>query len=360
MRKAMNKCLLCLLLSAGAEASGTLNIYNWSDYIGETTLKDFSTEFGVKVNYDIYDAAAVVDTKLLAGRSGYDLVFHAASNSAPLIPAGVYLPLDKSRLPNWRHLDSALLARLAEFDPGNQYGLPYTWGTTGFAYNRRMVLERMPDAPLNHAAMVFNPSVVSRFADCGVTLLDSPSEVIGTVLAYLGFDPNSVNRQELDAASDVLRAVRPYIKYFDSTKMLIDLPSEEVCIAHSWSGDFSVAAKRARDAGLDIDIGFNVPEDASLIWFDLVFIPADASNVENAHLFLNYLLRPDVIAAVTNFTGYANANSSATTLVDANLASNPAVYPDEVIIERSTMALLHPPKIERLRSRLWTRIKAGL
>ncbi len=351
---------LCLLLAAGANASGTLNIYNWSDYIGATTLADFSTEFGVKVNYDVYNSSVVVDTKLLAGRSGYDIVFHAASNSAPLIPAGVYLPLDKSRLPNWQNLDAALLERLTEFDPDNRYGLPYMWGTTGFAYNRRMILERMPDAPLSRAELVFNPHVVSRFADCGVTLLDSATEVIGSVLAYLGFDPNSVDPQELKQAADVLRSVRPYIKYFDSTKLLLDLPSEEVCIAQSWSGDYSVAARRAREAGLDIDIGFNIPQDASLIWFDLAFIPADAGNVENAHLFLNYMLRPEVIAAISNFTGYANANPPSMPFVQADLASNPAIYPNETITRRSSVALTHPPKIERVRSRLWTRIKAGL
>ena len=351
---------LGLCVSAGASAAGTLNIYNWSDYIGETTIEDFSREFDVQVNYDVYDSSAVVDTKLLAGRTGYDLVFHAASNSAPLIPAGVYRPLDKSRLANWKHLDPRLLLRLTAFDPDNRHGMPYMWGTTGFAYNRRLILERMPDAPLDSAALVFDPEVVSRFADCGVTLLDSASEVLGTALAYLGFDPNSVAPDELNAAADILRAVRPYIKYFDSTKMLLDLPSEEVCIAHSWSGDYSVAAKRAREAGIDIDLDFNIPADASLMWFDLVLIPADARNVHNAHLFLNFLLRPEVIAPITNFTGYANANLAATPLVDASIASNVAIYPDAAIMQLSTVTLSHPPKMQRLRSRLWTRIKAGL
>ena len=352
--------LVCAPFASGQYAGGRLNIYNWSDYMGETTLEDFSKEFDIKVNYDVYDSSQVVDTKLLAGRSGYDVVFHAVSSSAPLFPAGIFLPLDESLLPNWKFLDQRLLTRLAEFDPENRYGVPYMWGTTGFAYNEDMILQRMPNAPLTSAELVFNPDVVSRFADCGVTLLDSPSEVLGTALAYLGYDPNSIDREELEAAGNVVRSVRPYIKYFDSTKMLLDLPSEEVCIAHSWSGDYSVANRRAREAGIDIDLGFTIPDEGSLMWFDIMLVPADAANVTNAHLFMNFLMRPEVIAKISNFTGYANANVAATHLVDARITTDLAIYPDESIIERSTVTVSHPPKVQRLRSRLWTRIKAGL
>ncbi len=359
-RSLLLSALLCAPPVLAQYAGGMLNVYNWSDYIGETTLQDFSEEFDIKVNYDVYDSSQVVDTKLLAGRSGYDVVFHAASNSAPLIPAGIYRPLDKSLLPHWKHLDPRLLMRLVEFDPDNRYGVPYMWGTTGFSYNEDMILERMPNAPLSSAELVFNPDVVSRFADCGVTFLDSPSEVLGTALAYLGHDPNSIDPHELEAAGDLVRAVRPYIKYFDSTKMLLDLPSEEVCIAHSWSGDYSVANRRAREAGIDIELGFNIPDEGSLIWFDIMLIPSDASNVRNAHLFMDYLMRPDVIAKISNFTGYANANLAATHLVDLSITTDLAIYPDESIIERSKVTISHPPKLQRLRSRLWTRIKAGL
>ena len=360
---ARTSLLFCALFAQTTTAQypgGTLSIYNWSDYIGETTLDDFSSEYGIKVNYDVYDSSSVVDTKLLAGRTGYDVVFHAASNSAPLIPAGIYRPLDKSLIPNWKYLEPELLSRVAEFDPGNRYGVPYMWGTTGFSFNRDLILERMPNAPFNSAELVLNPEIVSRFADCGVTLLDSASEVLGTALAYLGYHPNSIDPEELEAAGNVVRAIRPYIKYFDSTKMLLDMPSQEVCIAQSWSGDYSVAAKRAREAGIDIDLGFTIPDEGSLMWFDLLLIPSDAPNLKNAHLFINYLMRPDVIAAITNFTGYANANTAAIHLVDPALASDLAVYPDESIIARSTVTLSHPPKLQRLRSRLWTRIKAGL
>ena len=357
---ALASCLLCIPFAAAQYAGGTLNIYNWSDYIGETTLEEFGAEYGIKVNYDVYDSSQIVDTKLLAGRTGYDVVFHAASNSALLITADVYLSLDKSLLPNWRYLEPGLLQRVAEFDPGNRYGVPYMWGTTGFTYNRDLILERMPNAPLTSAELVFNPDIVSRFADCGVTLLDSASEVLGTALAYLGYHPNSIDPEELKAAEEVVRAIRPYIKYFDSTKMLLDLPSQEVCIAHSWSGDYSVAAKRAREAGIDIDLGFTIPDEGSLMWFDLLLIPSDAPNPENAHLFINYLMRPEVIANISNFTGYANANTAAIHMVDPVIASDLAIYPDESIIARSIVTISHPPKIQRLRSRLWTRIKAGL
>lgn len=342
------------------ERSGYLNVYNWADYIGETTLQDFEQEFGIKVNYDVYDTSQIVDAKLMAGKSGYDIVVHAASNSAQLIPIGVYQALDRSKLPNWKHLDPALLARIEPFDPGNRYGFPYMWGTTGFSYNKRMILERMQDAPLHSASLVFEPDVVSRFADCGVTLLDSASEVLGTALVYLGHDANSVNPSDLKEAENLLRAIRPYIKYFSSSKILLDLPSQEVCIAQSWSGDYSVASRRAAEAGIDIELGFNIPTEGSLIWFDVIYILADAPNPDNAHLFIDYLMRPEVIAGISNYIGYANANLKATPLVDKSISADTAIYPDQAVLDRLSVTTNLPPKIQRRRSRTWTRIKSGL
>ncbi|MEM7000249.1 MAG: polyamine ABC transporter substrate-binding protein [Pseudomonadota bacterium] len=362
------KLLLFLLIGmlvsgpnhAAEQAAGVVNVYNWADYIGETTLAGFEEEFGIQVNYDVYDTSAIVDVKLMAGRSGYDVVIHAASNSAQLIPIGVFQQLDRSKLPNWTNLDPLLLSRVAQFDPDNLYGFPYMWGTTGFSFNRRMLQERMPDPPLDSAELVFNPEVVAHFADCGVTLLDSASEVLGMALVYLGYEANSVEREELKQAEALLSAIRPHIKYFGSSKLLLDLPSEEVCIAQSWSGDYSVASRRAAEAGIEIDLGFNIPQEGSLMWFDVAFIPADAPNARNAHLFLNYLMRPEVIAEISNYTGYANINRRATELVEESIRSDPAIYPDDNVLRRMSVTTTLPPKIERRRSRAWTRIKSGL
>ena len=361
----------CLFLALGVffhmgtacaeeKSGGSLNVYNWADFIGETTLKDFEEEFGIEVNYDVYDNSQIVDVKLMAGKSGYDVVVHAASNSAQLIPIGIYKELDREKLPNWKNLDPALMERVAVFDPGNRYGFPYMWGTTGFSYNKGMVLERMADAPIDSADLIFNPDIVSRFADCGVTLLDSASSVLGMAMVYLGYNANSTVAVELKAAENLLRAIRPYIKYFSSSKMLLDLPAQEVCIAQSYSGDYSVANRLAADEGIDIELKFNIPIEGSLIWFDLIYIPADAPNPDAAHLFINYLMRPDVIAVISDYTGYANANLKATPLVDESMTSDIAVYPDQTVLDRLSVTNILPPKIERRRSRSWTRIKSGL
>lgn len=357
--------VLALFLSASPvfaaeHPGGFLNVYNWADYIGENTLDEFEEEYGVKVNYDVYDNSQIVDAKLMAGGSGYDIVMHSVSNAAQLMPIGVFRELDLSLLPNWKNLDPALLEQVAEFDPGNRFGFPYMWGTTGFSYNVGMIEERMPNAPVNSAELVFNPDIVSHFADCGVTLLDSASEVLGTALIYLGYDVNSVLPEQLHEAEQLLRAIRPYIKYFGSSKLLLDLPSQEVCIAHSYSGDYSVANRRATEAGIDIELRLNIPTEGSTMWFDIIYIPADADNVKNAHLFIDFLLRPSVIAETSNYIGYANVNRYATKLVDESISSDPGIYPDEAVLERLSISKALPPKIERKRSRIWTRIKSGL
>ncbi|MGH8246075.1 MAG: polyamine ABC transporter substrate-binding protein [Gammaproteobacteria bacterium] len=348
------------LVPAAAEEERILNIYNWADYIGRTTIADFEHEFAIKVNYDIYDSAEVVDTKLMAGLSGYDVVMHSATFTHRLLPAGIFRPLDRSRLPNWKHLDPKLLALFDSFDAGMRYSAPYMWGTLGFSYNVDMVRERLPDAPLDSAAFVFEPENAARFADCGVTLLDSPTDVIPTAMLYLGHEANSVDPAELKEAETLLKAIRPYVKYFDSTKMLIDMPNKEVCVAMSWSGDYSVAWTRAREAGIDINLAYMVPKEGVPIWLDAAYIPADAPHPDNAHQFIDYLLRPEVIAAISNFTGYANANRSATPLVKPEYTGNPAIYPDADILKRLHTSTVKPPKIERLRSRTWTRVKTGL
>ena len=337
-----------------------LNVYNWADYIGPDTISEFEREYGIEVNYDVYDAAPTVDAKLMAGHSGYDVVVHAAAYSSRLQEAGIYRELDRAKLDNWHHLDPDLLHRFAEFDPGNRYGLPYMWGTTGFTYNEAMIQKRMPDAPVNSWAMLFDPTVASRFADCGISLLEAPTEVIPAALIYLGRDPNSMAPEDLKAAEQVLQAVRPHIKYYSATKLLLDLPAGETCLAGSWSGDYAVATIRAREAGLDMPLRYSVPTEGSIIWFDAAYIPADAPHPENAHRFLNYLLRPEVIAAATNFTGYANPNKTASALVSPEYANDPAIYPDAEILKRLSVTYIAGPKTERRRTRAWTRAKSGL
>jgi putrescine transport system substrate-binding protein len=343
-----------------ADAPATLNIYNWSDYIDPALLDEFEREFNIEVNYDVYDSSEMVDTKLMTGSTGYDVVFHSSSFSARLIPIGVYQTVDTSRLLNWRHIDHALVDKIKTDYGADIAGIPYMWGTTGFTYNRDMVLERMPDAPLSSAAMLFDPAIVARFADCGVSFVDDPTSVIPMAMLYLGYPANSVEPDHLSAVERLLMSVRPYIKYFSSTKTLLDLPSEEICLAMSWSGDYAVASERAAEAGKDINLGYTIPSEGSVDWYDLMYIPADAPHPENAYLFLDFMLRPEVIARATNYTGYANANRSATALVDPDIAADPAIYPDEKTRERLHATQILAPKLERLRSRTWTKVKSGL
>ncbi|MEP5568447.1 MAG: extracellular solute-binding protein [Halioglobus sp.] len=354
---------LIILTIAGQAFSAEeriLNIYNWSDYIDPAIIEEFESEYGIKINYDIYDSAEMVDTKLLTGGSGYDIVTHASTNSELLVPIGVYQPVDRSRLQNWDNLDPSILSALKEASGRETIGVPYMWGTTGFSYNVDMIRQRMPNAPVESADLVFDPEVVKHFADCGVTLLEGASSVIPFVMIYLGHPNDSVDPTHLAEVEETLSSIRPYIKYYSSGKMLLDLPSKEVCIAMSWSGDYSVASSRAKEAGVEINLAYSVPIEGSTSWYDIMFIPTDAPHPNNAHLFLDFMLRPDVIARASNYTGYANANRKATALVDPSIRNDTAIYPDQTIKDRLQVAPTLEPKLERLRSRVWTKVKSGL
>lgn len=345
---------------AGRDEEKELNVYNWADYIAPDTIENFEREFGIKVNYDLYDSTEVVEAKLLAGRTGYDVVIHSARYSARLIPIGIYQPLDKDKLPLWNNLDPWVMEVMRGYDPGNTYGMPYMWGSTGYAVNLDMVRARMPDAPLGSAAMLFDPEVVARFADCGVSILDEPTDVIPMVLQYLGHDPNSLEPQHLAEVEATLKAVRPYIRYFSSTKMINDLPNREVCVAMSWSGDYSQAMNRAAEVGASVDLAYFTPSEGWVFWFDGVFIPAGAPHPDNAHRFLNYLLRPEVMAAISNETRYANANLASRPFVDPAVLHDPAAYPDATARQSGAIGHIFGPKEERSRTRVWSRIKTGL
>ncbi|RJG12718.1 polyamine ABC transporter substrate-binding protein [Pseudomonas cavernicola] len=345
--------------SAESATGNTLRLYNWSDYIGEDTLANFEKATGIKVVYDTFDSYETVQGKLLPGRSGYDLVVLNASLVPPLIQAKVFQPLDKDKLPSWHNLDPNVLQRLETYDPGVKYSAPYTWGSNGITYNVDKIKARMPDAPIGSLAMIFDPKVVSRFADCGVSLLDAPTEVIPLALTYLGRDPNSVKPEDLKAAEALLLSVRPYIKKFDSVSYLSGLPNGDMCMAMTWSGDYATAMARAEEAGIKVNLDYFIPKEGSLIWFDDFYIPSDAPHPENAHKFIEYLLQPQVMADVTNYIRYANSNQAATPLIDPEIRQNLAIYPDAQTRERLFAQQTPSAKSMRLVTRTWNTVKTG-
>jgi putrescine transport system substrate-binding protein len=351
--------VLTAAISMPAWADGELNVYNWSDYIGESTIANFEKEFNVKVRYDMYDGNETLEAKLVVGNTGYDIVFPSSSFFARQIQAGIYQKLDKSKLPNWKNLDPFALTNQAAYDPGNEYAVPYMWGTNGFTYNVAMIKDRMPDAPLDSLRMMFDPEVVSKFQDCGVSWLDSPEDVFPLALAYMGKDPTSQNPDDIVAATEMLLKARPFIQLFDSQQYMNALPGGDRCLAMTWSGDYSVAAARAEEAGVDITLAYTVPKEGSNLWFDAMLIPADAPNVENAHLFLNYMMRPDVIADCTNYIGYANGNLAAMPLVDPEITGDVAIYPDAETQKRMFPSVVRSEEMQRVITREWTRLKTG-
>ena len=349
-----------MLINEAANTPKKLHIYNWADYINPDALLNFEREFGIDITYDTYDSSEMVDTKLLTGKSGYDIVVHAASSASRLVPIGILHEIDVKKLPNWRHLDRDLVDKITQNYSNDLIGVPFFWGSAGIIYNVDMIKKRMENPPTDSGAIIFDPNVLSKFADCGVSFLDDALTVIPMAMIYLGYPANSVDLGHLKDVEKLLKSVRPYITYFSSTKLLLDLPNEEVCIAMGWSGDYSVANQRARDAGLKINLQYIVPKEGSEMWFDNIYIPSDARHIDNAYLFLNYMLRPEVIAATSDYIGYANANKSATPLVDKRLTEDNAIYPDKKTIDRLQTSQVLSPKEERKRSRTWTRIKTGL
>jgi len=354
--------LVAALLTAGAATADeekVLNIYNWSDYIAEDTISNFEALTGIKVNYDVFDSNEVLEAKLLAGSTGYDLVVPSASFLERQIKAGVFQQLDKSKLTNYGNLDLDIMERVALHDDGNMYAVPYMWGTTGFGYNAAKVEEALPDAPVDSFRMLFDPEVVSKLASCGVTLLDAPSEVFGAVLAYLGKNPNSEDPADLEAAAAQLDKVRPYIRYIHSSQQINDLANGEICVAMGWSGDMMIAADRASEADNGVEISYTIPKEGTIIWFDMLAIPNDAPHPENALAFINYLLEPEVIAAVTNYVFYANPNAKSLEFVEAEIKDDPGIYPPPEVKAKLFPDLVKTPRYDRLVTRSWTRFKTG-
>ena len=341
------------------DAEKVVNVYNWSDYIEPQVLEDFEKETGVHVNYEVMDSNALLETKLRAGRSGYDVVVPSASYLARQIKSDIYQKLDRSKLDNLKNLDPDITKRLEVFDPGNEHAVNYMWGTSGVAYNEALINAALPNAPVDSFAMFWDPKVVSKFAKCGVSILDEPGEVLGTVLMYLGKDPNSESPEDLKAAEKVLLSVRPYIRLINSSKYIEDLANGEICLALGWSGDTLQAKSRADEAGKGLTIKYNIPKEGAVMFFDNMAIPADAAHVKNAHLFINYMLRADVAAKNSNFISFANSNSASWPLVNAEVKNNPGIFPTPEVMPKLVPDLPESAEFTKLLTRTWTRFRTG-
>jgi putrescine transport system substrate-binding protein len=344
---------------AAAPEEKVLYVYNWSDYIGKNTVADFERATGIKVIYDIYDADETLEAKMMAGDSGYDVVSTSTDYFSRQIKAGIYQPLDRAKLPNWKNLDPHILAIEARSDPGNRHAMPYLRHVNGFAYNVDMVKARMPDAPLDSLDMLFKPEIIAHFADCGVTLLDSAEDVLQLALNYLHIDPNTTRKEDYQRAEQLILAVRPYIRAFDSTEYMNGLANKEFCISMSWSGDYAASRARAKAAGVDVNLAFTVPKEGANGSFDALLIPAGAPHPQAAHLFLDFMMQPQVIAAVTNDIHYANDNLAANAFVDPQILNDPTVYPTPEVEARLYESAEVAPALERIRTRTWTRIKTA-
>jgi len=341
------------------DAEKVVNVYNWSDYIEPTVLEAFEKETGVKVNYEVMDSNELLETKLLAGRTGYDVVVPSASFLARQIKANIYQKLDKSKLPNLKNLDPDITKRLEVFDPGNEHAVNYMWGTSGVGYNEAKIKQAMPDAPVNSFAMFWDPKVAAKFQKCGISVLDAPSEVLGTVLIYLGKDANSENLNDLKAAEKVLMSVRPYIRLINSSKYIEDLANGEICLALGWSGDVLQASSRATEAGKGVVVKYNIPKEGAVMFFDNFAIPADASHVKNAHLFINYMTRADVAAKNSNFLSYANSNAASWASIKPEVKGNPNIFPTAEMMPKLVPDLPESAEFTRELTRTWTRFRAG-
>ncbi len=358
----LNRIAAALLLVGAAQASAeVLHVYNWSDYIAEETVARFEAQSGIKVVYDVYDSNEVLEAKLLAGSSGYDLIFPTARPFADRhIRAGIYQPLDRNTLTHYQNLDTAILNSLADIDPGNQYLVPYMWGTTGIGYNVAKVKAILgEEMPLDSWRLVFDPQIVAQLAGCGVTLMDDATEVLVAARAYLGQPTDDFSNTAVAEAAAVVSQVRPQLRYFHSSQYINDLANGDTCVAQGYSGDILQARDRALEADNGVEIAYAVPSEGAVVWTDVMAIPADAPNPSAAHQFIDYLLQPEVIAEISNYVAYANANAVATELVDEEIRNDAGIYPPAET--RAKLRVLNTPtdKQTRAMNRAWTRVKTG-
>ena len=362
--------LVVFVVTLGLSSCGTneeetnikqeVKVYNWSDYIADSTIREFEKETGIDVTYDVYDSNEVLEGKLLSGNTGYDIVGPSSEFMGRQIIAGVYQKLNKDALYNYDNLDPAMMSLLENLDPDNAHSIPYLWGTTGIGYNKQKAIEVMGvDFAMNTLDVVFIPEIIAKFQHCGVAFLDAPSEMFKAALHYLGLNPNSQNPKDYqEQSTELFNNVRPYIQYFHSSKYINDLANGDICLAFAWSGDVLQAADRASESGNGVQIEYRIPKEGTLMWFDMLAIPADAPNPGNAHKFLNYILKPEVIAEISNKVNFANANIPSKSLIKADSLNNPDIYPEEDLMRKLFLAKILPPDIDRVMTRQWVDIKS--
>tara|TARA_R110002020_G_scaffold15143_12_gene53830 strand:+ start:255 stop:1349 length:1095 start_codon:yes stop_codon:yes gene_type:complete len=338
-----------------------VNVYNWSDYIDESILADFQKETGITVNYDVFDSNEILETKLLAGSTGYDVVVPTASFLARQIQAGVFKKLDKEALPNIKNMWPVIEKRTAIYDPDNAYSINYMWGTTGIGYNVDKVKERLGDnAPVDSWALVFDPANAEKLQDCGIHMLDAPEEIIPAALNYLDLDPNARSADDFEKAAELLKKVRPYVQKFHSSEYINALANGDICVAIGWSGDVFQARDRADEANNGVTIAYSIPKQGALMWFDQMAIPNDAPHADNALTFINYMMRPEVIAKATDYVYYANGNEASQKVIDPEILDDPQIYPPADVLNRLYTVQVFNPRDQRLLTRTWTSVKSGI
>jgi putrescine transport system substrate-binding protein len=365
MRRAIRFALVAAATMAITPAAAqpkerVVNVYNWSDYMAPGVVEDFSKETGIKVRYDTFDSNDTLETKLLAGKSGYDVVVPTAYFLERQIKAGVFQKLDKSKLPNLVNLWPEISQRLAKYDPGNQYAVNYMWGTVGIGYNVKKMHEVLgPDAKIDSWDIVFKPENLAKFKQCGVHMLDSADDMLPAALSYLGLDPNTTKEADLQKAADLMTKIRPSVRKFHSSEYVNALATGEICFVVGFSGDIKQAQKRAAEAKNGVEIGYAIPKESAQLWFDNLAIPKDAKNVDEAHAFINYLQQPEVAARNSNFISYANGNLASQKFIDKAILDDKSIFPDEAMRAKFYTINAHDQKTTRLMNRLWTRIKTG-
>jgi len=338
---------------------GVLNLYIWTDYMAPDTIASFEKQTGIKVRVSYFDTNESLEARMLTGNSGFDVVLPTAPFFQRQIRSGAYLPLDKTKLPNLVNLDPAIMARVALNDPGNAHGVVYAWGTYGIGYNEKMLADALPNAPINSWRLIFDPAYAAKLAKCGINFLDAPAGVVRLVLKYLGKNPNAATPQDLADVETVLTKIRPYVRTIDSSIDIQAMANGDICVALGYNGSFVQARNRAKEAKNGMNIGYVIPDEGSLLWFDMLAIPRDAPNAANAHLFINYLMAPQVIANISNFIGFANANSAASPLLEASIVADPIVYPPRDQQQRLFVQAEDSPEQSRAITRLWQKFKTA-
>lgn len=349
--------LTCVIPSLHAEDK-TLRLYNWADYFAEDTLSRFTAETGIKVIYDVMDGSETLEAKMLSGGSGYDLIFPGDTVAERLMRAGSLMPLDPSKLTALADIEPGLQKLRSHYEHSSQATVPYTWGTIGLTYNAAQIKQRMADAPVNSLDMLFKPELAAKFADCGISLIDSPDEVLAVVLNYLGRDPRSAKPADLAAASEVLMKLRPYVRKFQS-QPVTDLVNGNLCLSLGYSGDMTQAQRTSDSAGKTTRFEYRIPREGTTVWMDTMAIPVDAKHPEYAYAFINFVMRPQNMAAISNFTGYPTSNAKARDSVDAAMRNNPDIYLDEATYARLIPGKDIPQADMRARMRTWTKFKTA-